>query len=309
MKKKYYVYMHLYNSQPVYIGKGSVSYDRSKSKGGADRRAYEIRKRNERYTNFIEEVGKENIEVQIVARFDEEDVALWLEDELHEVYDSLYSLSNRQVAKLISERNKGKEGIKKAIVQLTMDGEFVKEYAGATDAVGFLSSGISICCTKDAISHRGYRWMFADEYYSGDYSFKQDNRGKDKGTSIVVVSKDNVYCFNSHKQCYDTLGFYSKDILKSSNNYSKRYDLFVMKQDEYNNETYDELIVKYKIGLVQLDKYYNLIKHYARLNDVDDCYNIAKISDCINKRRKHHRNYLWFTLEEYLEMECGNLVA
>lgn len=304
MKKKYYVYQHLYKDKVVYIGKGSVDYKKCKTKGGYDDRAYnKTNTRNKRYLNFIKEVGKENIQVRIVARFDDEQDALWLEDELHEVYDNLYSLSSRQVAKLVSEREK------KAIVQLTMDGEFVKEYAGAIDAVGFLSSGISLCCTKDAISHRGYRWMYADEYYSGDYSFKQDNRGKDKGTSIVVVSKDNVYCFNSHKQCYDTLGFYSKDILKSNNNYSKRYDLFVMKQDEYNNETYDELIVKYKIGLVQLDKYYNLIKHYARLNDVDDCYNIAKISDCINKRRKHHRNYLWFTLEEYLEMECGNLVA
>ena len=303
MKKKYYVYMYLYNNQPVYIGKGSVRYDRSITKGGEDKRAISFTNRNKRYLNFIKEVGKENIQVRIVARFDDEQDALWLEDELHEVYDNLYSLSSRQVAKLVSEREK------KAIVQLTMDGEFVKEYAGVIDAVGFLSSGISLCCTKDAISHRGYRWMYADEYYSGDYSFKQDNRGKDRGTSIVVITKDNVYCFNSHKQCYDTLGFYSKDILKSSNNYSKRYDLFVMKQDEYNNETYNELIVKYKIGLVLLDKDYNLIKHYARLNDVDDCYNIAKISDCINKRRKHHRNYLWFTLEEYLEMECGNLVA
>lgn len=304
MKKKYYVYMHLYNSQSVYIGKGSVDYKKCKTKGGYDDRAYnKTNTRNERYLNFIKEVAKENIQVRIVARFDDEQDALWLEDELHEVYDNLYSLSSRQVAKLVSEREK------KAIVQLTMDGEFVKEYARATDAVGFLSSGISICCNKDAISHRGYRWMFADEYYNGNYSFKQDNRGKYKATSIVVVSKDNVYCFNSHKQCYDTLGFYSKDILKSSNIYSKRYDLFVMKEDEYNNETYDELIVKYKIGLVQLDKDYNLIKHYARLNDVDDCYNITKISDCINKRRKHHRNYLWFTLDEYLEMECENLVA
>ena len=39
MKKKYYVYMHLYQDKPVYIGKGSVNYSKCKTKGGYDCRA------------------------------------------------------------------------------------------------------------------------------------------------------------------------------------------------------------------------------------------------------------------------------
>lgn len=185
MKKKYYVYMHLYNNHPVYCGVGSVEYSEYIHLGGYDKRAYMMANRNIKYLNFIKAVGKENIEVRIVARFDDKQDALWLEDELHEVYDNLYSI-----------------------------------------------------CRKN-------------------------NKERYKRTPIVVISKDNRLYFNSYSEGNKVLNYYTGRIRNNKIPYSPKHKVFILSQDEYNNETYDELIYKY--GIVQL--------------------------------------------EEYLEMECGNLVA
>ena len=176
MKKKYYVYQHLYKDKVVYIGKGSVDYKKCKTKGGYDDRAYnKTNTRNERYLNFIKEVGKENIEVRIVARFDDKQDALWLEDELHEVYDNLYSI-----------------------------------------------------CRKN-------------------------NKERYKRTPIVVISKDNRLYFNSYSEGNKVLNYYTGRIRNNKIPYSPKHKVFILSQDEYNNETYDELIYKY--GIVQLEEY------------------------------------------------------
>lgn len=51
---------------------------------------------------------------------------------------------------------------KKPIIQMTMDGEIVKEYESITDAVncGFLRSKISLCCNGKRKSSGGFRWKF-----------------------------------------------------------------------------------------------------------------------------------------------------
>ena len=74
-KKPYYVYMHFYDGYPVYIGKGKVVYYKD---SGYDCRAYRMTNRNRDYMYFLETVGKENIYIKIIARFDDEQDAIWL---------------------------------------------------------------------------------------------------------------------------------------------------------------------------------------------------------------------------------------
>lgn len=243
-KPKYYVYQHIYNdgvnSRIVYIGKGSVDYTKSKYKGGSDTRAHTFAHRNKNYTNFVNRVGKENITIKIVARFDDESDALFLENELHEIHDNLYSISDKEVAKLNAKRPRKK----KAIVQLSENGEFIKEYDSmkSAKADGFISSKISDVCNKRRTSHKGYRWLFASEYYSDNYWFKENK----SNIPIVAITKDGVFYFKSGRECSKQLGIYAKDITNRNNNkYSKKHDLFVLKQSEYNNESYDELVYKY----------------------------------------------------------------
>lgn len=137
-KPKFYVYQHIYNDRIVYIGKGSVNY--VSSKGGSDTRAHTFAHRNKSYTNFVNRVGKENIEVKIVARFNDESDALFLENELHEINEGLYSISDKQKAEIQSI----------PVVQLDLEGNFIREYSSMSEVVkdGFNMSNVNNCCRK-----------------------------------------------------------------------------------------------------------------------------------------------------------------
>ncbi|MBR2772630.1 MAG: HNH endonuclease [Bacteroidales bacterium] len=54
------------------------------------------------------------------------------------------------------------------IVQLTLDGQFIKKWDGAMEVqreLGIKSSNISACCRGRLKQTGGYRWMYASEYY------------------------------------------------------------------------------------------------------------------------------------------------
>lgn len=116
----------------------------------------------------------------------------------------------------------------------------------------------------------------------------------------MAISKDNISYFKSYGSCYKQLGVKARDILKRNDRHSKIYDLFIMTQEEYNGETYRDLIIKYKIGIVQLDKDNNFVNYYAASYRTPKEFDNAGISACINKRLKTYKGYKWITLEEYL---------
>lgn len=59
-KGLYYVYMHVYKDKVLYIGKGSIY------------RASNFSVRSKEYKEYIEKIGKENIEIYIIEEsFDE----------------------------------------------------------------------------------------------------------------------------------------------------------------------------------------------------------------------------------------------
>ena len=292
-KPKFYVYQHIYNdgvnSRIVYIGKGSVEYTKSKGKGGSDIRAHTFAHRNKNYTNFVNRVGKENIEVKIVARFDDESDALFLENELHEINEGLYSISDKQKAEIQSI----------PVVQLDLEGNFIREYSSMSEVVkdGLNMSNVNNCCRKKRATHSGFKWLYASEYKSGKYCFKEKET---EIKPVVAISKDNISYFKSYGSCYKQLGVKARDILKRNDRHSKIYDLFIMTQEEYNGETYRDLIIKYKIGIVQLDKNNNFINYYTAIYKTPEEFINTSISACINKKRKSHKGYKWITLEEYL---------
>ena len=67
-----------------------------------------------------------------------------------------------------SEEHKMKIGLAHsiAIVQLTSDGEFVREWVSATEAGrnGFNFSHISACCRGERKKHKGFKWMYKNDY-------------------------------------------------------------------------------------------------------------------------------------------------
>ena len=58
----------------------------------------------------------------------------------------------------------------KEVVQLTKDNDFVKKYESlcSVKQYGYSVGAVSNCCNKlkNHKTHKGYRWVFAEEYYN-----------------------------------------------------------------------------------------------------------------------------------------------
>lgn len=68
------------------------------------------------------------------------------------------------VRKIYVGRYGSKHPKSKAVLQLTLDGEVVKRWPSASDAVrvgGFDSGGITHCCKGKIKYHKGYKWKYA----------------------------------------------------------------------------------------------------------------------------------------------------
>lgn len=72
----------------------------------------------------------------------------------------------------MSQQRQGKNNYDaKPIVQLTMDGVFIRNWEYLRQAARELNiseSGICQCCRKQRQSAKGYRWMYAKEYYQNN---------------------------------------------------------------------------------------------------------------------------------------------
>lgn len=80
---------------------------------------------------------------------------------------------SEETRRKISEAQKGirageKHPQARPVIQLTLDGRFVKEWSYGKEArqYGFDSNHISDCCRGKRPHHKGFKWMFADEYYT-----------------------------------------------------------------------------------------------------------------------------------------------
>lgn len=64
-------------------------------------------------------------------------------------------------------RVKALQVVRKPVVQLTMDGDFIGEFSSTSEAEASLnkkSHHVSSCCRGSRKSAYGFKWMFKDEY-------------------------------------------------------------------------------------------------------------------------------------------------
>lgn len=130
---------------------------------------------------------------------------------------------------------------KKIVVQLTLEGSFVKQHSSIRDAerdLGLIkSSRIGLVCNKKAESAYGYRWVFLEDYQNGSlplYKTKEQRyRARKNGMSkkimvINIFDADNVRYYDSIADFGRQLFPTHKDptkvfISKKTNLVSKKY--------------------------------------------------------------------------------------
>lgn len=185
----YYVYIHVHNNKVIYVGKGSRA------------RGRDFANRENKYKDYIDKIGKDNITTFIIEESIDEELMIQLEQLVHElILDEGYELfSKPQFGKYgclkgrtFSEETKSKlskartgkkhnqvakdkignarmgspSTLRRNVVQLALDSTFINEYENIRelDELGFHNSAIVMCCKGQRNKHKGYKWMYKEDY-------------------------------------------------------------------------------------------------------------------------------------------------
>ncbi|MGL5328919.1 MAG: NUMOD3 domain-containing DNA-binding protein [Peptostreptococcaceae bacterium] len=185
----YYVYIHIYDNKIIYVGKGSRG------------RARDFANRSSTYKEYIEKVGKKNISSYIIEESFDENLMIDLEMHIHELLldkgyelfskpnlgkygclkgrifseETKVKLSRARTGKNHSQDSKNKIGdarrgnqsnLRKSIVQLALDNTFIEKHDNIRklDELGFHNSAIVMCCKGQRNKHKGYKWMYKEDY-------------------------------------------------------------------------------------------------------------------------------------------------
>lgn len=73
------------------------------------------------------------------------------------VYNNNYGTRNKRMA----------ESKSKKVIQLTLDGKIVREWASTVECGlnGFNKGHVAECCRGERKTHKGYRWVYAEDYF------------------------------------------------------------------------------------------------------------------------------------------------
>ena len=80
-------------------------------------------------------------------------------------YNNNFGTHNARVAETLRGKSNTRKSI--PIVQLALDGKYIRSYKSATDAArecGGSNSGIINCCKGNRKSHKGFKWMYLSEF-------------------------------------------------------------------------------------------------------------------------------------------------
>ena len=208
------------------------------------------------------------------------------------------------------------------VVQLNIDGSFVKEWQSATKAeeAGFgCATIINRCVKKKLKSHYGYLWLYSDEYNKmskeelNEYVKWTENTTYKKDKRVVQLNMDG-----SLVKIWNQVSDVSKkdmSVTTVSNcinkKYKNAYGYIWFRYLEYINFSDSELKEKVeyanidtqKIPVVQLSMDDKLIKVWDSAKDAakDNDFCASTISAvCKHKNgRTQHKGYKWMYLSDY----------
>ena len=72
-----------------------------------------------------------------------------------------YGTHNERIIKANTNGKKSKK-----VLQFTLDGEFIREWPSTNECErnGFNHGAVSACCRGERKSHKGFKWMYTDDY-------------------------------------------------------------------------------------------------------------------------------------------------
>ena len=97
------------------------------------------------------------------------------------------------------------------VIQLDLNGKFVKEYEGcqkASEYNGLNIGSIHRCCLHERKSYANYIWVFKDEYNPNkNYSYNPKSYGKAKNILVFDIDMNYIETLNNISEIVDKYGY------------------------------------------------------------------------------------------------------
>lgn len=154
------------------------------------------------------------------------------------------------------------KNLAKGVVQLSLNGEYIKTYIIMSDIereLGILISNISACCYHKTKTSGDYVWLFEDEYNklkNIDGNVIVDIKHKSNGKSIVTINPSlEVSEFISARELEKSINLNYKQISYQCRHKTNDTNLIIMFKEDYDN------LIKYKEPTLENINTYKLNKY------------------------------------------------
>lgn len=256
---------------------------------------------------------------------------------LHEIYDVAFSrkeLDIKEISYIVAHdsykngynRNsggKGNSGFQNpkggnspcsiSVVQISLDGDFVKKWESISEASAEIStaSDISWCCNKGFNGEKsagGFLWVRECDYNPQEIYKYNDNRGEYNKEPVVCLDIDGNFVkeYSSISEAVEAtqrtnsgkISSCCKGLRKSSGGY-----MWLYKEDYTPSENYQytALHTGEKKPVVQLSLDGTFIKAYDSISDAESITKTdgSKIVTCCKGNRKSANGFMWLYATEY----------
>lgn len=246
---------------------------------------------NSLFHRAIKKYGWENFEYKVLFKIhcnNEQDLTNTLNIKesiaLKGKYVGPKNLNFGKKRKPLSNEVKNKLSIANSIpvVQLSIEGDFIKEWVGAKKAENDLKlKGITKACKGKAITVGGFRWMYKSEYESNDYELKSTEKFNIRGVVQLDLDCEVVNTFKSISEASTITKINYSNIRSSLNPNIKSKTAGGYRwiyNDDFQNLIKEGKDIKNELmppTISQLDENGDLVKHWLSISQAAKELNIS----------------------------------
>lgn len=168
------------------------------------------------------------------------------------------------------------------VVQLSIEGDFIKEWVGAKKAENDLKlKEITKACKGKAITVGGFRWMYKSEYESNDYELKSTEKFNIRGVVQLDLDCEVVNTFKSISEASTITKINYSNIRSSLNPNIKSKTAGGYRwiyNDDFQNLIKEGKDIKNELmppTISQLDENGDLVKHWLSISQAAKELNIS----------------------------------